>query len=90
MMIRFKQNAGQPRFRNHGMRVFVERDPRNPTRVSPSIPLSMRVCGRWFALLISQNAGRNTQTRPPMYMGAVRCVQIGGREQTFKSGAAVC
>ncbi len=90
MTIRFEQNAGLPRFGNHGMRVFVERDPRNPTRVSPSIPLSMRVCGCWSALLILQNGGRNTQTRPRTYVrgGALRADR--GREQTFKPGAAVC
>lgn len=90
MTIRFEQNAGMPRFGNRGMCVFVEREPRNPTRVSPSIPLSMGFCGRWSALLISQNAGRNTQTRPPMYMGGVALRADRGREQTFKSGAVVC
>jgi len=90
MMSHFEQNAGQPRFRNHGMRVFVERDPRNLTRVSPSIPLSMGVCRRGLALLISQNGGRNTQTRPPMYMGGGALRADQGREQTFKWGAAVC
>jgi hypothetical protein len=90
MTIHFEQNAGQPRFRNHGMRVFVERDPRNPTRVSPVIPLFMRDCGRRDALLISQNAASNTQTRPPIYMGGGALLAVWQGRQATKSGAFVC